>query len=86
VTIEIVPPPAPVGEFLFYQTEDGRTRLQVRVAGETGWLSLNQMAAPFRRDKSVTCRHIQNVFVEGEMWPEATVAGEATVGVWAQLA
>jgi len=36
--------PVPGGEFLLYQTEDGQTRLQVRFAGETVWLSLNQLA------------------------------------------
>ncbi len=71
--------PAPRGEFLFYQTEDGHTRLQVRVQQETVWLSLNQMAELFQRDKSVISRHINNVFDEGELRREATVAKSATV-------
>lgn len=71
--------PAPGGEFLFYQTEDGRTRLQVRVQDETVWLSLNQLAELFQRDKSVISRHINNVFDEGELGWEATVAKSATV-------
>ncbi len=71
--------PAPGGEFLFYQSEDGRTRLQVRVQGETVWLSLNQMADLFQRDKSVISKHIRNVFEEGELKPGATVAKFATV-------
>jgi hypothetical protein len=71
--------PTPGGEFLFYQTEDGRTRLQVRVQDETVWLSLNQMAELFQRDKSVISRHISNVFEEGELRQEATVAKSATV-------
>lgn len=66
--------PAPGGEFLFYQTEDGRTRLQVRVQDETVWLSLNQLADLFQRDKSVVSRHISNIFDEGELRREATVA------------
>jgi len=69
----------PGGEFLLYQTEDGRTRLEVRVQQETVWLSLNQMAELFQRDKSVISRHISNVFDEGELVREATVAKSATV-------
>ncbi len=66
-------------EFLLYQTEDGGTRLEVRVAGETVWLSLNHMADLFQRDKSVISRHLRNIFDEGELRPEATVAKFATV-------
>ena len=77
---DLVPsPPAPSGQFLLYQTEDGRTRLEVRLEAETVWLSLNQMAELFQRDKSVISRHIRNVFEEGELRPEATVARSATV-------
>jgi hypothetical protein len=72
-------PAGPGGEFILYQTEDGRTRLEVRFQNETVWLSLNQMADLFQRDKSVISRHIKNVFEEGELRPEATVAKSATV-------
>ena len=72
---------APGGEFLLYQTEDGRTRLEVRVHQETVWLSLNQLAALFQRDKSVISRHIKNIFDEGELRREATVAKSATVQI-----
>lgn len=75
----IAHPEPPGGEFLFYQAEDGRIRLQVRVQQETVWLSLNQMAELFQRDKSVVSKHIKNVFTEGELKPEATVAKFATV-------
>ena len=74
------PPPAPSGgDLILYQTEDGRTRLQVRLQGETVWLSLNQMADLFLRDKSVIAKHIKNAFAEGELQPGATVAKLATV-------
>ena len=66
-------------EFLLYQTEDGHTRVEVRFDGETAWLSLGQMAELFQRDKSVISRHIKNVFEEGELSPEGTVAKSATV-------
>ncbi|MCX7049266.1 MAG: virulence RhuM family protein [Candidatus Sumerlaeota bacterium] len=69
----------PQSDLMLYQTEDGRTRLEVRLAGETVWLSLNQMAALFQRDKSVISKHIKNIFNEGELQPEATVANFATV-------
>ncbi len=42
---------------------------------ETVWLTQNQMAELFQRDKSVISRHIKNVFEEGELQPEATVTG-----------
>jgi hypothetical protein len=72
--------PAPAGgDFLLYQTEDGRTRIEVRFEGETVWLSLNQLADLFQRDKSVVSKHIKNVFDERELLPQSTVAKFATV-------
>ena len=65
-------------EFLLYQTEDGRTRVEVRFGGETAWLSLKQMVDLFQRDKSVISRHIKNVFEEGELQRESVVAEFAT--------
>ena len=66
-------------EILLYQTEDGQTRLEVQLHAETVWLSLNQLAELFQRDKSVISRHIKNIFEERELNPEATVAKFATV-------
>ena len=66
-------------EFLLYQAEDGRTRIEVRFDGETAWLSLGQMAELFQRDKSVISRHIANVVEEGELDRAGTVAKYATV-------
>jgi hypothetical protein len=71
--------PKDPGQFILYQTEDGRTRVEVRFFRETVWLSLNQMADLFQRDKSVISRHIANVFQEGELDRAATVAEFATV-------
>ncbi len=68
----------PKSEVLMYQTEDGQTKIEVRYHDETVWLSLNQMAELFQRDKSVISRHIKNVFAEGELEPEAVVANFAT--------
>lgn len=66
-------------EFLLYQTEDGQTRIEVRMLGETVWLNLNQMSELFGRDKSVISRHVRNVYEEGELSREGTVANFATV-------
>jgi hypothetical protein len=71
--------PAPnSSEIILYQTEDGRTRLQVRLKNETAWLSLNQLADLFQRDKSVISKHIKNVFEEGELQSDSLVANFAT--------
>lgn len=69
----------PAGEILLYQTEDGRSRVEVRMQAETVWLSLNQMAELFQRDKSVISRHIRNAFEERELERLTTVANFATV-------
>ena len=57
--------PEPDSDLILYQTEDGRTRLQVRLEGGTVWLSLNQMVELFQRDKSVISRHIKNIWRNG---------------------
>ena len=69
----------PRSQFLVYATEDGKLKIDVRLADETVWLSLDQLAALFQRDKSTISRHIKNVFEEGALLPEATVANFATV-------
>lgn len=68
-------------DLIMYQSEDGITRIDVRMQNETVWLSLDQMAALFQRDKSVISRHIRNIFDEGELEREATVAKYATVQI-----
>ena len=67
------------GEIIIYQTEDGLTRINVNMRNETVWLSLDQMAELFQRDKSTISRHIKNIYTEGELVREATVANFATV-------
>lgn len=67
------------GEIIIYQTEDGLTKINVNMCNETVWLSLEQMAELFQRDKSTISRHINNVFKEGELDRKATVAYFATV-------
>lgn len=70
--------PEKQSDILIYQSEDGQTRIEVRLQDETVWLSLNQMAGLFQRDKSVISRHIRNIFEEGELGPAAVVAKFAT--------
>lgn len=67
------------GEIIIYQTEDGLTKINVNLQNETVWLSLDQMAELFQRNKSTISRHIKNIFIEGELVRESTVANFATV-------
>ncbi len=71
--------PKEAGEILLYQTDDGQTTLDVRLEAETVWLSLNQMADLFLRDKSFISRHLGNIFKTDELNRESTVAKFATV-------
>jgi len=67
------------GEVVIYQTEDGLSRLEVSLQNETVWLTIDQMAELFQRDKSTISRHINKIFKEGELVRESTVAFYATV-------
>jgi len=67
------------GEIIIYQSDDGLTKIDVNMQDETVWLSLEQMAELFERDKSTISRHIKNIFEEGELLRESTVANFATV-------
>lgn len=66
------------GQILLYQTPDGVTKIEVKLQNETVWLSLDQMAELFQRNKSTISRHIKNVFEEGELNRELVVAKNAT--------
>lgn len=68
------------GEIVLYEP-DSSIQLEVRMADETVWLNLNQMAMLFGRDKSVISRHIKNIFREKELPQVSTVANFATVQV-----
>ncbi len=68
----------PGGEVILYQTEDAQTRVQVRLEGQTAWLSLNQLAELFQRDKSVISKHLKNIFEEEELQTGSVVANFAT--------
>jgi len=67
----------PKSQLLLYQTKAGRTRVEVRMDGETVWLSLNQMAELFQRERSVITKHIRNIFEEGELVETSVCANYA---------
>ena len=66
------------GEIIIYQTDDGLTKINVNMQEETVWLSLDQMAELFQRDKSTISRHIKKIFEEGELQRNSVVANFAT--------
>ncbi len=66
-------------EILIYQQAGKAVEVRLDSEHETLWLSLQQMADLFERDKSVISRHLRNIFKEGELTREATVAKNATV-------
>ena len=75
----VVAATSPGGEVVVYEAPDGEVRVDVRFDRETVWLTQQQMAELFGRDRSVVNRHIRNAFREGELDPEATSAKFAQV-------
>jgi hypothetical protein len=65
---------APYGQILVYEAPDGSAQVDVRLERETVWLSQEQMAELFGRERSVVTKHVRNVFKEGELEPEAVRA------------
>jgi len=66
------------GNILLYQTEEGESKIEVRLSNDTVWLRLDQMAELFQRNKSTISRHIKNVFDSGELQFGSVVANFAT--------
>lgn len=66
-------------EIILYQTEDGQTKVEVRMEGETVWLSLNQLAELFQTTKQNISLHIKNIYSEAELQEAATVKEYLTV-------
>ncbi len=66
-------------ELVIFKAQDGNIKLDVNIDKDTVWLSLEQMSELFERDKSTISRHIKNVFKEGELSENSTVAKFATV-------
>ncbi|MDR1190849.1 MAG: virulence RhuM family protein [Verrucomicrobiales bacterium] len=73
------PLPPTEGQFLVYQTEDGRVKIDVRFEGDTVWLSQQHLAELFQTTKQNVSLHIQNIYNEVELLPEATVKESLTV-------
>ena len=69
-----------LNEIVIYQPDEV-VNLEVRVENESVWLSLNQIAMLFDRDKSVISRHISNIYKEKELVKDSTVAKNATVQI-----
>ena len=66
------------GNIILYTTPDGTSKIEVTLCKETVWLTLDQMAELFQRNKSTISRHIKNVFEEGELTEDSVVAKNAT--------
>lgn len=67
------------GKIIFYQTADGESKIEVTLANDTVWLTIDQMAELFQRNKSTISRHIKNVFESDELQEVRTVAFFATI-------
>ena len=72
------PDDSPKNSILIYTTEDGLTKIDTTFDGDTVWLSIDQMAELFQRDKSTISRHIKNIFAEGAF---IMVALAAVIGI-----
>lgn len=58
-------------DMIIYTTEDGLTKVETTFDGDTVWLSIDQMAELFQRDRSVIGKHVRNIFKEGELEKES---------------
>jgi hypothetical protein len=66
-------------DIIIYKDINGEIKLDVSLEDDTVWLNQKQMEMLFDRDKSVISRHIRNIFKEGELDKNSTVAKNATV-------
>jgi len=71
--------PANKSQLIIYQTEGGQTKIEVRLENETVWLTQQLMAELFQSSKQNISHHINRIFEEGELQPEATVKKYLTV-------
>lgn len=67
------------GQIVLFQTEDGHTKLEVQLQDETVWLTIDQMAELFQRNRSTISRHIKRIYDDGELSKETTCAKFACV-------
>ena len=66
------------GQIILFQTQGGETKIEVRLANETVWLTADQMAELFQRNKSTISRNIKNVLESGELQRDSVVAISAS--------
>ncbi len=66
------------GEIILFQTQGGETKIEVRLAHESVWLTADQMAELFQRNKSTISRHIKNILESVELKRDSVVAEIAT--------
>ena len=71
-------------KIIIYTTEDGLVKIDTTFDSETVWLSIDQMAVLYQRDKSTISRHIKNVFEEGELIKDSVVAKFATTAAYSK--
>ncbi|MBP5177532.1 MAG: hypothetical protein ILP02_02990 [Clostridia bacterium] len=62
-----------MADLIMYQTEDGSTKIEVEFHNDTAWLTQDQMAELFQRDRTVITKHINNIFNEGELNKDETM-------------
>lgn len=67
------------GQIILYQTQSGDSKIEVRLANESVWLSADQMAELFQRDRSTIQRHIKKIYEDGELNQTSTCAISAQV-------
>ncbi|TXT24038.1 MAG: filamentation induced by cAMP protein Fic [Gallionellaceae bacterium] len=65
------------GQIAIYQTDDGQTRIDVRMEHDSVWLRQEQMSELFGRERSVITKHLRNIFVEGELEADSVCANFA---------
>ena len=71
-------PPPPGGQFLVYQTEDGKLKIDVRFEGETVWLTQQHMAELFQTTKQNVGQHLKSIFAEAELVLDSVVKDSFT--------
>ena len=66
-------------QIILFQTQGGETKIEVWLANESVWLTADQMAELFQRDRSTIQRHVKKIYEEGELKPDSTCAYFAQV-------
>lgn len=67
------------GQIILFQTQGGETKIEVRLSNETVWLTADQMAELFQRERSTIQRHIKRIYDERELTADSTCAFFAQV-------